>query len=287
MLPSLNAGVSYHGHNGDLQRSSGRILALSQQSLYIGGGARVITAETIGVPMINLFTPLADALYNPLVEMQRVDGARLSAVATANSILLDVASLHFDLVSAEIGLQLQRETEAEGFEIARLTRNYARAEQGRWADANRAATDALLFKREVQRFEEEVAVASVRLSRRLHLDPIVRLRSVSPVIGAITLVDIDVPTEELIRVAVQRRPEVGATAAAIGAAETRVRQEKARPFIPTLWIGYSAGAFGGGSNLVPPLLGNFGGAHRFRRPTLVDGPEPGIRQPGTDPGPTG
>src|SRR5262249_5428878 len=38
LLPSLNSGVSYHGHNGDLQRSSGKIINLSLQSLYLGAG---------------------------------------------------------------------------------------------------------------------------------------------------------------------------------------------------------------------------------------------------------
>ena len=39
LLPSLNAGSNYHLHTGNLQRSSGRILNLTEQSLYFGGGA--------------------------------------------------------------------------------------------------------------------------------------------------------------------------------------------------------------------------------------------------------
>ncbi len=33
--------------------------------------------------------------------------------------------------------------------------------------------------------------------------------------------------------------------------------------MPTLWLGFSGGAFGGGSNLVPPLVGNFAGRTDF------------------------
>ena len=33
--------------------------------------------------------------------------------------------------------------------------------------------------------------------------------------------------------------------------------------MPTLWLGYSGGVFGGGSNLVPPLLGKFAGRNDF------------------------
>ena len=37
--PALNAGADYDGHAGNLQRSSGQILNVSRQSVYVGGGA--------------------------------------------------------------------------------------------------------------------------------------------------------------------------------------------------------------------------------------------------------
>ena len=40
-------------------------------------------------------------------------------------------------------------------------------------------------------------------------------------------------------------------------------EELARPWIPTVWLGYSGGAFGGGSNVVPPTLAHFGGRSDF------------------------
>jgi outer membrane protein TolC len=33
--------------------------------------------------------------------------------------------------------------------------------------------------------------------------------------------------------------------------------------LPTLWLGFSGGVFGGGSNLTPPLVGNFAGRTDF------------------------
>lgn len=56
---------------------------------------------------------------------------------------------------------------------------------------------------------------------------------------------------------------MGAAGAAIGVAETRYREERVRPFLPLFWMGVSGGGFGGGSNLVQPLLGNFGGRTDF------------------------
>jgi outer membrane protein TolC len=56
---------------------------------------------------------------------------------------------------------------------------------------------------------------------------------------------------------------MGARAAQIGYAEARLREEKARPLLPTIWLGFSGGAFGGGSNLVPPDLAHFAGRTDF------------------------
>ncbi len=174
-----------------------------------------------------------------------------------------MALLHFDLLQAEASLELRRESESESAEIARLTAAYARAGQGFKADADRGASETLLIHREVQRGEEEVAVASARLAHRLHLDPVVRMRPVTAAIAPIALIDLSTPTEELVRVALQRRPEMTARAARIAESQTHYRQELARPLLPTVWLGFSGGMFGGGSNLVPPLLGNFAGRTDF------------------------
>ena len=263
MIPTLNAGTNYHGHTGNLQRSSGRILNLSEQSLYFGGGARTLAAESLSVPAVNITSALTDAIYAPLVESQRLDGVTFAAAGTTNQILLEVATLYFDLLGAEASLSLRRETEAEGGELARLTKVYADVGQGRQADANRAATEFAMLRREVQRAEEDVAVASTRLARRLHLDPVVRIRPVSPQVEPIPLVNLLSTTEALVEAAIRRRPEVGSTAAFVGAAEADLARERMRPFLPTVWLGFSGGAFGGGSNLDPPNMAHFAGRTDF------------------------
>ncbi|WP_254053939.1 TolC family protein [Singulisphaera sp. GP187] len=263
MLPTLNAGLSYHGHDGDLQRSAGHTLAVSQQLVYVGGGAVATGSNTVAIPAVMIASPLTDAIFEPLAARQNVTRTQFAARATANSVLLDVSTLYFDLVGAEAALQLRRETEAESNEAARLTSAYANSGQGFVSDADRAATLSKLIHRAVEQSEEEVAVASARLSRRLHLDPAVRVHPIVPGVEPIKLIDATSPVEELVRVALQGRPEMGARAAAIGVAETRLTQEIARPLLPTVWLGFSGGALGGGSNLVPPLVGNFAGRTDF------------------------
>ncbi len=263
LLPDLNAGSNYSSHTGNLQRSSGTILNLDKKSLYFGGGAGAVTAGTMEVPAVNMVSQLTDAIFEPLAARQVVDGARFNASATANRILLEVAELHFELLAAEADLRVRRETAEEGAEVARLTRAYAEAEQGRPADAERAATELTLIEREVQHAEEGVAVASARLAWRLHLDQSVRVRPVAPGVELVTLIDPNATVPGLIQAALRGRPEVKERAALIAAAEARYREERFRPLLPTLAVGFSAGAFGGGSNLTGPQLAGFAGRTDF------------------------
>ena len=116
---------------------------------------------------------------------------------------------------------------------------------------------------EVRQAEEGAAVAAARLAHRLHLEQSVRLRPIAPAVEKVTIVDPAVPVPELIQAALEGRPELRAQNAALAAAEIRHQQERYRPILPTLWLGYSAGAFGGGSSLTTPGLANFAGRSDF------------------------
>jgi len=263
MLPTLNIGTNYHGHTGNLQRSSGHVLNLSEQSLYFGGGARTLAAESVAIPAINIVAPLADTLYAPLAARQALATVEFNSTATTNDVLREVADQYLELLGAQAALAAERQSEAEANDLAKLTANYTRVGLEQEADAHRAGTEDRLRRLAIHRAEEAVAVASARLSRRLHLDPSVRLAAPEGIIEPLSLVDLSSGREGLIRTALGRRPELGARGAAIALAETRLRQEYARPFLPFVWVGSSGGGFGGGSNLVPPYVGNFRGRTDF------------------------
>ena len=56
---------------------------------------------------------------------------------------------------------------------------------------------------------------------------------------------------------------MGARSALVQEAQTRVRQERVRPWLPLLSVGYSGGGFGGGSNLVADRFGPLSGRSDF------------------------
>ncbi len=263
LLPSLNAGTNFHLHTGNLQRSSGRILNLTEQSLYVGGGALAFAAGTVEVPAVNIIGTLTEAWFEPLAAHQRVIGTSFTALATANEILLDVALLHLELLANQEILDLQRLTERQSHDLAVIVNGFAVAGERRTADANRAQADWKLRRAAVQRAEESVAVTAARLANRLNLDPSVRLRPEGGELVPIDLIALDTPNFDLIQYALRQRPDLAARSAAVARAEVHYHEELARPWLPTVWLGYSGGVFGGGSNVIPPLMAHFGGRSDF------------------------
>lgn len=249
MLPNLSVGSSFHMHRGNLQSGQGTIRDVDRQDLYAGAGARAIGSQTVGIPGVRLFSHLGDAIYEPLAARQNVEARRSISTATENQVLLAVAGAYFDLVGAEVRLEAMRKSETDLEEVNRLTAAYAKRGQGRVGDAHRAEANLELLHRQIQDAEEQVAAASARLSGLLSLDPTMRLHTPGGILQPLTLIDEKADLATLIENAMMNRPEVRARLQQIAEARTRVRQEKVRPFLPLLSVGYSAGTFGGGSNL--------------------------------------
>jgi outer membrane protein TolC len=263
LLPSLAAGGNLHVHRGASQAPDGQIIGVNSQSLYLGGGAGAVGAQTVAVPAIRIFAPLGDAFLEPLVARQRVATARADSRATFNTVLLDVTARYLDLMGAEAQREAWRQSGADVDRVVRVTSAFAQAGQGRQADADRALSRALLLRNEISRAEERAAVASAQLARLLHLDPSTRLTAAWVPPEPLTLVDPATDLEKLISIALQFRPEVAARGAEVATAETRYRQEQVRPWLPTISAGFSYGTFGGGNSLSTPALGSFAARDDF------------------------
>src|SRR5262249_39637062 len=141
-------------------------------------------------------------------------------------------------------------TRAEAGEVARITGNYAKTGQGRQADAERAATEFEQRTNDVLQAESELLTASARLCQVLGLHPSTCLQPVDRWVVPTPIVPEPIPLSELIAIALTQRPELGERQAAIRAAFLELRNAKLLPFSPNFIVGYSAGDFGGGSNLV-------------------------------------
>jgi outer membrane protein TolC len=259
LFPTLNVGATLSVHRGAYMNGTGSIVDVNRQSLYLGAGADVRGAGPIGVPGVRIIGNLGEAYYAPRIAEQRVASSRFDAVALRNRVLLDVARAYLALTSAEARLLAYRQSQSETGEVARITANFARAGQGRDSDAERAETDRLLLEADAVEAENDIVAWSAELSRLTRSDPTLRLRPPPGTPPIFRLVDERTPLDGLIGAALAQRPELAARAAEVAMNESRFRQERVRPLLPTISIGYSAGDMGGGSNQVPYRFGHFGG----------------------------
>lgn len=250
LLPTINAGTNVDAHNGPLQTSSGTILRVNRDALYAGLGANAVAAGSVNIPGLVISGNVSNGLFTALATRQVVRARRFDSVAVRNSVLLRVATGYVDLLSAEGRRAIALKTRDDAHEVARVTADYSNTGQGRFADAERAASSLDQRNAEVLQAENDVLDASARLCQLLGLDPSIRLHAIDGWVVPATIVPDSRPLAELIAIALQQRPELAAQRAEIQAALYRLSQANFLPFAPNLILGYSAGTFGGGSNLV-------------------------------------
>jgi len=259
LLPSLNLGTNYDSHTGALQQSNGNILSVQRSALYVGAGSNAVAAGTVNIPGVVLTGNVAVGLFGFLTSRQVVIQREFATIAIRNQVFLETTTAYCELLRAEgrraVGMQVRDEAKR----IAELTANYASAGQGRDADAHRAATELASREADVQAAEGAVLVASARLCYVLNLDPSLRLHPTDAFVVPQPIIPDPMPLAELIAISLLRRPELGERRAAFREALLALQGTKLLPFSPTILVGFSAGGFGGGSNLVRPVFGAFGG----------------------------
>jgi outer membrane protein TolC len=263
LLPTLNAGFNFDSHGGVLQQSTGNILSVNRQSMYVGFGANAVGAGTVNIPGLVWAGNVSEAIYGNLVTRMIVRQQQYATVAVRNEILLRVASAYLELLRAEGHRAIALRNVEEVREVARITANYAKTGQGRQADANRAAADLEQRNRELLQAENDMLTASARLCGLLGLDPAVRLQGMESYAVPQAIIPPPCALPELLAMALAQRPELGERQAAIRAAFLEMQQQRVLPFSPNIILGYSVGSFGGGSNLVATPFGNFADREDF------------------------
>jgi outer membrane protein TolC len=263
ILPNLNGGTNFDTHSGNVQQSSGHILDVNRSALYVGAGANAIAAGSVNIPGVMWNQNLSQGLFTYLVARQTVRQQQFTSQAIRNQVLLRVSLAYMELLRSSGRRAIAIRIRDDAAEVARVTAAYARTGQGRQADADRAATE--LGKRETDLMvaEGEMIMSSSRLAQLLNLEPTVRLQPTEAWVVPMPIVPEPITLQELIAMAAMRRPELAAQREMIQIAMLNLRGAKILPFSPTMLVGFSAGTFGGGSNLQPVTFGNFAGRNDF------------------------
>ena len=269
-LPNVNAGLNYDLHRGPLQQAAGNVLNVNRDALYVGLGANAVGAGTVNVPGVSYNVNPVTGRYDYLRAKQLVARAAAAARTSENDTLLRVCLAYTESVRAEARVAVVGQNRAEAAELVRLTAAYAKAGQGRQADADRATVELRKRDADAAQADADAAIAAARLGQLLSLDPAVRLRPADTTAVPIAAVPDPVPVADLVAIALMMRPELEERRAEIRESVYALSSAKVLPFSPTVVLGFSTGSFGGGSDLVSqgpaatgPRFGDFGGRVDF------------------------
>ena len=263
ILPSINLGTNYDTHTGALQQSNGNILSVNRSALYVGAGSNAVAAGTVNIPGLVLQGNIAQGVFAYLTSRQVVIQREFANAAARNDTFLRVGLAYSELTRAEARLAIARLVADEARAVAQLTASYVKVGEEKRSDANRTATELARREVDVQAAEGRVLIASARLAEVLNVDPSVRLHPTDGWVVPAPMVPAPLPLCQEIAIALLRRPELGERRAVIREAFLALEGTKILPFSPTILVGFSAGGFGGGSNLVRPIFGGFGGRTDF------------------------
>lgn len=250
-LPDLVVGFDYLRSDGRIQKIDGEIITASRGAIMAGAGPVAVFG-------------LTDAIYAPLAARQVVRGREAELQATLNDTMYQVADAYYTLQQARGELAGAMDTLER---IRELERRVMRLAPGivPEVEASRVRAERVRREQEVERAKERWEVSSAGLGAVLRLDDVTLLSPVELPHLVVEMVDFGQPVESLRDMARGMRPELGAHAAQVEASAARLRQEKARPFIPFILLRGAAthpggtlagGVFGGGIN---GNMGDFGG----------------------------
>ena len=255
LLPTINLGTNINSHTGTLQQSNGRILTVDRQALFVGAGAQAVGAGTVNIPGVVWNLNVSDTYYRYLMSRQ-VQSRVTAAVSTVNNdVQLRVASAYLELVRAAGGESIARQARQDVAEVARMTSAFAKAGQGRAADANRAASELYSRDSDVIAAEGLMVRASARLASLIGLDTAVRLVPADKWAVPHSIVPEPIPLPELLTMAALCRPELREQRAELKRTLLDLDAAKMLPFSPNVFVGFSAGTFGGGSDLATAPIG--------------------------------
>lgn len=245
-LPSIRAGINANHHEGRIQDVAGHVINTNRSSIYGGLGANAVGAGSPAVPGLVANFHLSDAIYQPRIAGQQAASRQYAATAARNDTLRDAAVAYLELQRAEQGVAIAREALDNTRQLEDLARHYAESGQGLQSDLERMRAEVALREEQLASQVESQRVASSRLAQLLHADASIRISTEEATVVPLEIVSIDRSASQLVAEGLSRRPELAEHRHLVCEAVERWNREKYAPFVPSVMLGLSYGALGGG-----------------------------------------
>ncbi len=245
VLPHLVVGATYRAHDGPVIDSSGFIFDRPIESLYLGNGAEARGAGTVTNPGIRVLAHLGDAVFEPRAMDHALARDGAAELAVGNQTILEIQLAYLNLATAQAILSAQRKAESEQNDLRVLVQNLAKVGQGREGDFHRVDTEMKLTQSALKKAEEDVAAARIQLARLIRYPDFESLEIADSLPTLPVTMGAEAPLDDLVDQALANRKEISALQQEVFFWETRARQERVRPFLPVVSLGFSSGWYSG------------------------------------------
>ena len=242
-IPTLNLGFDYLRHDGGGPDFNKGIMTAPSVNFFYGGLGMWGTIST------------TDAIFAPLAMRQVLNSAHWDIQSAKNDALLQTADAYFQVHQHRGMYAGGLYTVERGYELVERIANLS-GELVPKVEVDRARNLLAELEQQTVYSRQEWRVWSANLTQVLRLDPRAVVEPLEHDHAQITLIDPAQTLDSLMPIALTNRPELGSYQALVQASIARIRQEKARPFLPSLLINgfqtpyemIQAGIFGMGSN---------------------------------------
>jgi outer membrane protein TolC len=239
-FPSIWTGADYQHHDGTIQASDGTVSQTTRSGFMVGSTPQFVFTVT-------------EAIFEPLAARQIERARREQLRAASNDTTMSAAVAYFDVQEARGDLAGARETIRQTRELLRRIELLA-PDLVPSVELLRTRAQLARFVQNERSARERWVVASAELVRILRMDPATVVEPIEPPNLQVKLIAPEEPAERLMSLAVLSRPELKANQALAEAAQERWREERYRPFVPTVF------GRGGATQTPDPLaFGYFGG----------------------------
>lgn len=259
-LPSIQAGVSAHQHDGNLQASNGAVQDVNRSSLQAGLGTGAVGAGTTPNPGIVARFHMADAIYAPSIAEKNAWAQGHAATAAVNDQLLNASLAWLELLTSEQSVAVLRDTLERTQQLSKITVDFAESGQGLRSDADRLNTEMSLANNRLIAAKERAEVANARLIEAISAQAGQRIIPMEQGLVPILLVEESSDPNWLISEGLRHRPELREAKCLVSAACEQYERQKFGPFVPSVLLGMSQSGFGGGRGTTAD---NFGGRTDF------------------------
>jgi outer membrane protein TolC len=242
-IPTLNIGFDYVRHDGGGPDFNKGIMTAPSVNFFYGGGGLTGTLSS------------TDALFQPLVTRQALNAAHWNIQAAKNDALQMTADAYFRVHQSR-GIYAGALYSVErGRELVERVNNLSK-ELVPKVEVDRARNMLADLEQQAVSARQQWRVASADLTQVLRLDPRAVVEPLEHDHVQITLVDPGRQLDDLMPIALTNRPELASHQALVQSMMQAVRREKARPFLPNVYLNgfqtpyelLQAGIFGLGPN---------------------------------------